>query len=75
MSDPSTEEQVREDDGTPARPGARASDYFGMGTLIGLGAALGLLFGTMSGNLTWGLIVGAATGTVIGAIVEARKKS
>jgi hypothetical protein len=74
MSDPSTEEPVREDDETSALPGTRTSDYFGMGTLVGLGAALGLLFGTMMGNLTWGLIIGAAAGTVIGAIVEAQKR-
>jgi len=58
---------------TPERP-RKMSDYMGMGTLIGLGAALGLLFGTMLDNLVWGLIAGAAAGTVIGAIVEAQRK-
>jgi len=56
-----------------ARPGAKMSDYLGMGTLIGLGAALGLLFGTMLGSVIWGMLAGAAAGTVIGAIVEAQR--
>ena len=70
MSD--TKDPVR-DGGAPVK--ATMKDYVGMGTLIGLGAALGLLVATMLGSsaIGMGLAAGAAAGTVVGAVVESRR--
>jgi uncharacterized membrane protein len=73
MSDSTPDKEVASQSEPKPAP-AKMADYMGMGTLIGLGAALGLIFGTMMNNLVWGLIIGAALGTVIGAIVEAQRK-
>lgn len=59
----------------PESPADRKmTDYLGMGTLIGLGAAIGILFGLLLDQPAWGMLGGAAAGTVIGAIVEAQRK-
>lgn len=52
----------------------KISDFLGMGTLIGFGAAIGVLLGAIMGNIWLWLSGGAAIGVVVGAIVETAKR-
>jgi len=52
----------------------KISDYWNMGTVIGLGAALGVVVGALLDNLTLWLGIGAGLGVVLGAIIQLRKK-
>lgn len=53
----------------------RISDYWNMGTAIGLCAALGILLGALLNNLILWLCVGAGVGVVLGAITQMSKKN
>lgn len=52
----------------------RISDYWSMGTAIGLCAAIGIVVGGLLDNLILWLIFGAAIGVVLGAITQGFKK-
>lgn len=50
-----------------------ATDYWGVGTAIGLCAAVGVVLGALLGDVVLWLCVGAAVGVVIGAITAVRQ--
>lgn len=52
----------------------KASDYWNMGTSIGLCAALGVVLGALLQNLVLWLCIGAGVGVVLGAISMLYKK-
>jgi ElaB/YqjD/DUF883 family membrane-anchored ribosome-binding protein len=52
----------------------RVSDYWNMGTSIGLCAALGIVLGALLQNLVMWLCVGAGVGVVLGAVSALYKK-
>ncbi len=49
-------------------------DFIGVGTVIGLCAAVGVVLGALLDNLVLWLSIGAALGVVLGAITELNKK-
>lgn len=55
----------------------KPSEYWGMGTAIGLCAALGVILGALAGNVALWLVIGAALGVVVGAVssVNRRKRT
>lgn len=52
----------------------KGSDYWNMGTAIGLCAAVGIVLGALLQNLILWLCVGAGVGVVLGAITMLYKK-
>ena len=46
----------------------KISDYWNMGTSIGLCAAVGIVLGALLQNLVLWLCIGAGTGVVLGAV-------
>ncbi len=52
----------------------KMSDYWNMGTAIGLCAAVGVVLGALLNNMTLWLGIGAGIGVVIGAITEMNRK-
>jgi ElaB/YqjD/DUF883 family membrane-anchored ribosome-binding protein len=52
----------------------KISDYWNMGTAIGLCAAIGIVLGAMLNNVVLWLFVGAGVGVVIGAITHINRK-
>lgn len=52
----------------------KVSDYWNMGTSIGLCAAAGIVLGALLQNLILWLCAGASVGTVLGAVSMAYKK-
>jgi ABC-type Mn2+/Zn2+ transport system permease subunit len=48
----------------------KLSDYWNMGTAIGLCAAAGILLGALLNNLVFWLCGGAAVGVVLGAVTQ-----
>ncbi len=50
------------------------SDYWNMGTSIGLCAAVGVLLGALLSNLLLWLCIGAGVGVVLGAVSQMYKK-
>ena len=51
----------------------KMSDYWNMGTAIGLCAAVGVVLGALLSNLVQWLCIGAGVGVVLGAITPAYK--
>ena len=51
----------------------RISDYWNMGTAIGLCAGIGIVLGALLDNLVLWLCVGAGVGVVLGAITQTHK--
>lgn len=49
------------------------SDFWGMGTAIGLGAAIGIMLGALLDNFILWLMIGTALGVVVGAITQKSK--
>jgi hypothetical protein len=52
----------------------KVSDYWNMGTSIGLCTAVGIVLGALLHNLVLWLCVGAGIGAVLGAVSMACKK-
>ncbi len=52
----------------------RISDYWNMGTAIGLGAAIGIALGALLDDLYLWLSMGAGIGVVLGAVSMLYKK-
>jgi len=52
----------------------KMSDYWNMGTSIGLCAAIGIVLGALLQNLVLWLCIGAGIGAVLGAVSMAYKK-
>ncbi|HHU33181.1 MAG: hypothetical protein ACOX1Y_08385 [Zhaonellaceae bacterium] len=52
----------------------KVSDYWNMGTSIGLCAAVGIVLGALLQNLTLWLFVGVGVGVVLGAVYMLCKK-
>ncbi|MGI6684760.1 MAG: hypothetical protein ACOX47_04605 [Bacillota bacterium] len=52
----------------------KVSDYWNMGTSIGLLAAVGIMLGALLQNLILWLCVGAGVGAVLGAVSMLYKK-
>lgn len=52
----------------------KISDYWNMGTAIGLCAATGIVLGALLDNPVLWLCVGAGVGVVLGAITQTYKK-
>jgi len=52
----------------------KPSDYWNMGTSIGLCAAVGVLLGALLNNLVLWLCIGAGIGVVLGAVAQGYKK-
>lgn len=52
----------------------KSPDYWGIGTVIGLCAAVGIVLGAILQNVTLGLSAGAGVGVVLGAILEMYKQ-
>ncbi len=52
----------------------RMSDYWSVGTSIGLCAAIGIVLGALLDNVMLWLLVGAAIGVVVGAASAAYRK-
>jgi uncharacterized membrane protein YphA (DoxX/SURF4 family) len=52
----------------------KTSDYWSIGTSVGLCAALGILAGALSDNLVLWLSIGAGIGVVIGAVSHLYKR-
>jgi len=52
----------------------RLSDYWNMGTSIGLCAAIGIVLGALLQNLVLWLCIGAGVGVVLGAVSTLYKK-
>ncbi|MGE5633402.1 MAG: hypothetical protein ACM3TR_20245 [Caulobacteraceae bacterium] len=52
----------------------KVSDYWNMGTSIGLCAAVGIVLGTLLQNLVLWLCAGAGIGAVLGAVTMQYKK-
>lgn len=52
----------------------KMSDYWNMGTAIGLCAAVGIMLGALLNNLVLWLLIGAGIGVVLGAITQMYKK-
>ena len=52
----------------------KMSDYWGMGTAIGLCAAVGIVLGAILQNVTLWLLIGTGVGVVLGAVSEMYKK-
>lgn len=50
------------------------SDYWNMGTAIGLCAAVGVALGALLNNVTLWLCIGAGVGAVLGAITQMNRK-
>ncbi len=50
------------------------SDYWNMGTAIGLCAAVGTALGALLSNVTLWLCIGAGAGVVLGAVTQSYKK-
>lgn len=50
------------------------AQFWGMGTAIGLCAAIGVVLGALLNNVALWLAIGAGLGVVLGAITEANKK-
>ncbi len=50
------------------------AQFWGMGTAIGLCAAVGVALGALLNNIALWLAIGAGLGVVLGAITEANKK-
>lgn len=50
------------------------SDYWNMGTSIGLCAAVGIALGALLQNLVLWLCIGAGVGVVLGAVSSLNKK-
>lgn len=53
----------------------KLSDYWNMGTIIVLGAAVGIVLGVLLQNLVLWLCVGAGVGVVFGAVSVLYKKN
>ncbi|HNW04988.1 MAG TPA: hypothetical protein PLP20_02670 [Oscillospiraceae bacterium] len=53
----------------------KLSDYWNMGTSIGLCAAVGVVLGALLQNLVLWLLIGAAVGVVLGAVSTLYKKT
>lgn len=51
----------------------KMSDYWNMGTSIGLCAAIGIVVGALLNDLVLWLLVGAGVGVVLGAITQTAK--
>ncbi len=52
----------------------KMSDFWNMGTAIGLCAAIGIVLGAILNNVVLWLCVGAGIGAVLGAITQTYKK-
>ena len=52
----------------------KVSDYWSMGSSIGLCAAVGIVLGALLQNLVLWLCIGAGAGVVLGAISEMYKQ-
>lgn len=52
----------------------KISDYWNMGTSIGLCAAVGIVLGALLQNLVLWLCIGAGVGVVLGAVSTLLKK-
>jgi uncharacterized membrane protein YphA (DoxX/SURF4 family) len=52
----------------------KMSDYWNMGTAIGLCAAIGIVLGALLYNLVLWLCIGAGIGVVLGAVTQMYKK-
>ncbi len=52
----------------------KMSDYWGIGTAIGLCAGVGIVLGAIFQNVTLWLLIGAGVGGVLGAVSEMYKK-
>lgn len=52
----------------------KISDYWNMGTSIGLCAAVGILLGAIMNNLVLWLCSGAGVGVVLGAVTQMYKQ-
>lgn len=52
----------------------KMSDYWNMGTAIGLGAALGIVLGAILNNVGLWLSIGAGVGVVLGAITHKERE-
>jgi ElaB/YqjD/DUF883 family membrane-anchored ribosome-binding protein len=50
------------------------SDYWNMGTAIGLCAAIGVVLGAILNNIVLWLCIGAGVGVVLGAVTQIQKK-
>ncbi|MDD2235504.1 MAG: hypothetical protein PHZ11_11090 [Desulfitobacteriaceae bacterium] len=53
----------------------KMSDYWNMGTAIGLCTAIGIVLGALLNNVVLWLCIGAGVGVVLGAITQMYKKS
>ena len=53
----------------------KMSDYWNMGTAIGLCAAVGIALGALLNNVVLWLGIGAGAGVLIGAIAQMKKGS
>jgi len=51
----------------------KISDYWNMGTAIGLCAAVGIVLGALLQNLILWLLIGAGIGTVLGSVAMLNK--
>ncbi len=52
----------------------RITEYWNIGTAIGLCAAVGVVLGALLNNITLWLAIGAGLGVVLGAVTESNKK-
>ncbi len=51
----------------------KISDFWSMGTAIGLCGAIGVVLGSLMDNVTLWLCIGAGVGVVLGAVTQKNK--
>ena len=51
----------------------KMSDFWSMGTAIGLCGAVGVVLGALMDNVTLWLCIGAGVGVVLGAVTQKKK--
>lgn len=52
----------------------KMSDYWNMGTAIGLCGAIGIVLGAILNNIVLWLSIGAGLGVILGAVTQTNKK-